>query len=216
MSTGDLSLSGTTGAADGETLPPDLGRVAQEELLSWGKVQLVQQLRRAEADKVAALVQRGRLIQEVNRQLEGHLLEVRQLKAANQRLRDENQELRHLCCFLDEERLKARRLARQWQGFGRHAARVMREDVGGYLRKLAELEQLQGALAQDNRDLQELCLLALDAAAQGNPGQGPGASPAGSSDLNLPCGPRDLGDGSSSAGSVGSPDPLQLACSPED
>ncbi|XP_067877950.1 coiled-coil domain-containing protein 85B [Heterodontus francisci] len=193
-------------------LPPvELCRLPEEELLAWDKEDLVQRLRRAEAEKLCALVQRGRLIQEVNRQLQEHLLEIRQLKAVNSRLRGENRELRELCCFLDDDRLKAKGLAGEWQAFGRYAARVMREDVGGYLRKLANLEQLQEALVKENLTLKELCMIRDDDCAGRTD-----ASPTGSSDLNIPCGPRDLGDGSSSAGSIGSPDQLHLVCSPED
>ncbi|XP_041035845.1 coiled-coil domain-containing protein 85B [Carcharodon carcharias] len=201
------------GGSRSRSPPADLSQLSEDDLLAWGKEELVQRLRQAEADKIAALVQRGRLIQEVNRQLQGHLREVRELKAVNGQLQGENQELRDLCCFLDEDRLKVKGLAREWQAFGRYAARVMREDVGGYLRKLANLERLQEALVRENLDLRELCSEEEEEERAATSD----ASPAGSSDLNiLPCGPRDLGDGSSSTGSVGSPDQTHLACSPED
>ncbi|XP_078393219.1 coiled-coil domain-containing protein 85B, partial [Cetorhinus maximus] len=146
-----------SGAGEGESPPADLSQLSEADLLAWGKEELVRRLRRAEADKLAALVQRGRLMQEVNRRLQGHLREVRELKAVNGRLQEENRELRDLCCFLDEERLRAKGLAHEWQAFGRYAARVMREDVGGYLRKLAHLERRQEALVRENLDLRELC-----------------------------------------------------------
>ncbi|XP_051901259.1 coiled-coil domain-containing protein 85B [Pristis pectinata] len=182
--------------------------VPEEDLLSWDKELLVLKLRRAEEEKIAALVQRGRLIGQVNRQLQEHLREIRELKAVNSRLREENRELGDLCCFLDGERLKVKRLAGEWQRLGRHALRALREDVGDCLGKLAELGRLQGALASENGQLKELCL-ALDAEsrARGDP------SPAGSSDLGVPCGTRDLGDGSSS---VGSPDQPRPSCCPGD
>ncbi|XP_015194332.1 coiled-coil domain-containing protein 85B [Lepisosteus oculatus] len=199
------------GSGDAERAQRELGRLSDEDLLRSSKEELVARLRREEADKIAALLQRGRLIAEVNRQLQGHLLEVRELKAVNQRLQQDNRELRDLCCFLDDDRLKAKRLAREWQLFGQHAARVLRDDLGGYLQKLAELERLQGALLRENLDLKELCLVLEEECV----GRAEG-SPAGSSELSLPCLARDLGDGSSSTGSVGSPDQLHAACSPED
>lgn len=181
-----------------------VAQVPEEELLAWDKERLVLRLRRAEEEKVAALVQRGRLIRQVNGQLREHLLEVRELKAVNRRLQEENRQLGELCGFLDSDRRKAQRLAEEWQGLGRRAVRALAEDVGGCLGRLAALERLQGALLADNLQLKELCL-ALDAEAR-PAGHG---SPAGSSDLGAPCGARDLGDGSSSTGSVGSPDQAQ-------
>uniref|UniRef100_A0A8D2IP08 Coiled-coil domain containing 85B n=1 Tax=Varanus komodoensis TaxID=61221 RepID=A0A8D2IP08_VARKO len=202
-----------------QTLESQLGGCSKEEL--------VRRLRHEEAEKLAALVQRGRLIQGVNRQLQEHLREIRELKAVNGRLQAENRELRDLCCFLDEDRLKAKRLARHWQLFGHHAAQVLRDEVAACLRKLAGLEGLQERLAKDNLELKELCLAleeecaaaAAAAAASARPDASPSPSPGpggGSSELGLPCGPRDLGDGSSSTGSVGSPDQLHPACSPDD
>uniref|UniRef100_A0A8C6Y882 Coiled-coil domain containing 85B n=1 Tax=Naja naja TaxID=35670 RepID=A0A8C6Y882_NAJNA len=200
---------------------PRLG--GEADLAGCSKEELVRRLRREEAEKLAALVQRGRLIQGVNRQLQEHLREIRELKAVNGRLQAENRELRDLCCFLDEDRLKAKRLARHWQLFGHHAAQVLRDEVAGCLRKLAGLEGLQERLAQDNLELKELCLALEDCAAAAAAATAaaarPDASPSpggGSSELSLPCGPRDLGDGSSSTGSVGSPDQPHPACSPDE
>uniref|UniRef100_A0A8D0E435 Coiled-coil domain containing 85B n=1 Tax=Salvator merianae TaxID=96440 RepID=A0A8D0E435_SALMN len=202
------------------------GALSDAELLGGcSKEELVRRLRREEAEKLSALVQRGRLIQGVNRQLQEHLREIRELKAVNGRLQAENRELRDLCCFLDEDRLKAKRLARHWQLFGHHAAQVLRDEVAACLRKLAGLEGLQERLAKDNLELKELCLALEDECLSARPdaspspgGGGPGGGlPGGpSSELGLPCGPRDLGDGSSSTGSVGSPDQMHPACSPDD
>lgn len=63
---------------------------------------------------------------------QGLIGELRALKEANQRLSDDNQELRDLCCFLDDDRQKGRKLAREWQRFGRYTASVMRQEVSAY------------------------------------------------------------------------------------
>ena len=52
----------------------------------------------------------------------------------------DNQELRDLCCFLDDDRQKGKRLAREWQKFGRYTAKVMKQEVTAYQDKLATLD----------------------------------------------------------------------------
>lgn len=102
--------------------------------------------------------QTGRLNPEQSRQLQPLLNELRALKEANQRLVDDNQELRDLCCFLDDDRQKGRKLAREWQRFGRYTASVMRQEVSAYQTKLRQLDDKQQELITDNLELKELCL----------------------------------------------------------
>ncbi|ALC38600.1 CG17265 [Drosophila busckii] len=100
----------------------------------------------------------GRLTVEQNRQLQSLVNELRALKEQNQRLLDDNQELRDLCCFLDDDRQKGRKLAREWQRFGRYTASVMRQEVAAYQNKLRQLDDKQQELITDNLELKELCL----------------------------------------------------------
>ncbi len=51
------------------------------------------------------------------------------LSSQARELRRDNAELRDLCCFLDDDRQRGRRLAREWQKFGRHTATVMKQEV---------------------------------------------------------------------------------------
>lgn len=81
------------------------------------------------------------------------MAEINSLKEMNQRLNDENQELRDLCCFLDDDRQKGRKLAREWQRFGRYTASVMRQEVAAYQVKLRHLEAKQQHLIEDNMEL---------------------------------------------------------------
>ena len=65
-----------------------------------------------------------------------HLLEIRGLKEVNGRLQQDNQELRDLCCFLDDDRQKRSKMAREWQRFGRYTSSVMKSEVSAYQQKL--------------------------------------------------------------------------------
>uniref|UniRef100_A0AAR5P923 Coiled-coil domain-containing protein 85C n=1 Tax=Dendroctonus ponderosae TaxID=77166 RepID=A0AAR5P923_DENPD len=96
--------------------------------------------------------------QDQARHMQSLLLDLRALKEQNQHLADDNQELRDLCCFLDDDRQKGRKLAREWQRFGRYTASVMRQEVSAYQSKLRELDNKQQELIKDNLELKELCL----------------------------------------------------------
>ena len=58
------------------------------------------------------------------------LEQLKNLEAENKQLQQDNQELRDLCCFLDDDRQRARKLAKEWQKFGQYTAKVMRQEVG--------------------------------------------------------------------------------------
>ncbi|CAH0581144.1 unnamed protein product [Chrysodeixis includens] len=92
------------------------------------------------------------------RQIQALLAQIKALKEANRRLSEDNQELRDLCCFLDDDRQKGRKLAREWQRFGRYTASVMRQEVSAYQNKLRQLDDKQQELIRDNLELKELCL----------------------------------------------------------
>ncbi|XP_050077169.1 uncharacterized protein LOC126564229 [Anopheles maculipalpis] len=135
---------------------------------------------------------------EQNRHFQNLLAELRALKEANQRLSDDNQELRDLCCFLDDDRQKGRKLAREWQRFGRYTASVMRQEVSAYQTKLRQLDDKQQELIRDNLELKELCLY-LDEERNNTGGRTAAVcSSCGNSSTNaVPL--RDDGDGSSSS-----------------
>ncbi|XP_078262985.1 coiled-coil domain-containing protein 85C-like isoform X2 [Rhinoraja longicauda] len=188
----------------------DLSQIGDEELVKWGKVELVRRLRRSEGERMSLMLEHGNMMKEVNRRLQLHLQEIRGLKEVNQRLQDDNSELRELCCFLDDDRQKGKRLCREWQRFGRFAASLLWREVGGYQHKLGELERRQDSLLGDNLELKEIALMLLQ---DGELGAGSGAAGSRSSidsqsslgNMNGGSGPRDVGDGSSTS-SAGSPD----------
>ncbi|XP_027721388.1 coiled-coil domain-containing protein 85A isoform X3 [Vombatus ursinus] len=188
----------------------DLSKVSDEELLQWSKEELIRSLRRAEAEKVSAMLDHSNLIREVNRRLQLHLGEIRGLKDINQKLQEDNQELRDLCCFLDDDRQKGKKVSREWQRLGRYTAGVMHKEVALYLQKLKELEVKQEEVVKENMELKELCVM-LDEEKGGCAGsRGSIDSQISLCQLTASTAPyvRDVGDGSStsSTGSTDSPD----------
>ncbi|XP_049613567.1 coiled-coil domain-containing protein 85C-B isoform X1 [Syngnathus scovelli] len=186
----------------------DVGQMSDDELLRGGKEELLRLLRRVDGEKMNLMIEHGNLRKDINRRLQVHLHEIRSLKEINQKLQDDNQELRELCCFLDDDRQKGKKLSREWQRFGRYTASAMWKEVGAYMLKLKELEANQETVLRENTELKEIILM-LDEERNGAGSRSSIDSQSSLSNLNGGTGTvRDVGDGSStsSAGSAGSPD----------
>lgn len=119
---------------------------------------MVEKVKQCEAEKLQVMKDQGSLMREFNKRMQVHLEEIRLLKDVNHKLQADLQELRDLTCYLDDDRQKCRKLAREWQRFGRYTASVMRNEVANYQEKLKVLEDKQSDLSQDNAELKELCL----------------------------------------------------------
>lgn len=135
-----------------------LSKITDEEMRRKNTEELLSIIRRHELENRNVIAEHSNILKDVNKKTQILLLELRGLKDINQNLQDDNQELRDLCCFLDDDRQKGRKLAREWQRFGRYTASVMRSEVSAYQEKLKELETKQQELISDNLDLKELCL----------------------------------------------------------
>ncbi|MBN3283203.1 CC85A protein, partial [Polyodon spathula] len=190
----------------------DLSKVPDEELMKCGKEELIRRLRRSEAEKMGIMLDHGNLIREVNRRLQLHLNEIRGLKDINQKLQEDNHELRDLCCFLDDDRQKGKKMSREWQRLGRYSAGVMRKEVTLYLQKLKELEVKQEEVIKENLELKELCLMLDEEKSSGAGSRNSVDSQNSLCQISATSSGllRDVGDGSStsSTGSTGSPDNL--------
>lgn len=183
-----VSVAIPPGAGSAGSGPPSSGAGSEsgrleEDFTKLNRTELVNRLLCNESD-----------IRELQRSLHGQSSELRHLRENQQRLTDDNQELRDLCCFLDDDRQKGRKLAREWQRFGRYTASVMRQEVTAYQNKLKELDTKQQELIKDNLELKELCLY-LDEE----------RSNAACSHCGHPLITRDDGDGSSSSTNADEP-----------
>ncbi|XP_046472697.1 coiled-coil domain-containing protein 85C [Neodiprion pinetum] len=154
-------------------------RITDEDFLRLGPVEMLKFVRKTESDI-------SRVATEQNRQIQSLLNELRALKEANQRLSDDNQELRDLCCFLDDDRQKGRKLAREWQRFGRYTASVMRQEVSAYQNKLRQLDNKQQELIKDNLELKELCLYLDEERGGGQRDDGDGSSSSTNAEETVP------------------------------
>ncbi|XP_051501659.1 coiled-coil domain-containing protein 85C-B-like isoform X1 [Myxocyprinus asiaticus] len=186
----------------------ELSKIPDEDLLKWSKEDLIKKLRRVDGEKMSLMLEHSNMMKDVNRRLQVHLHEIRNLKEINQKLQDDSQELRELCCFLDDDRQKGKKLSREWQRFGRYTASAVWKEVSTYQQKLKELEVIQESVLRENAELKEIILM-LDEDMNGAGSRSSIDSQSSLSNLNGGSGTvRDVGDGSStsSGGSAGSPD----------
>lgn len=93
-----------------------------------------------------------------NKKDNNSMTEVQNARDLNSQLSSENEELREMCCLLDDDRQSARKLAREWQRFGKYTATVMKQEVSNYQEKLEKLEAKQEEIVKENLELKELCL----------------------------------------------------------
>ena len=110
-------------------------------------------LQAAKSDLKRLHTENSGMASEFNKKVAEQQGELRNMKDLNARLSEDNQELRDLCCFLDDDRQKGRKLAREWQRFGRYTASVMRQEVSNYQTKLKELAGKQEDLVRENLEL---------------------------------------------------------------
>ena len=83
------------------------------------------------------LIKNGQNWPDLDKQLSECLEQIKDLQDKNKQLKIDNQELRDLCCFLDDDRQRARKLAKEWQKFGRYTAKVMRQEVRFFMNNLS-------------------------------------------------------------------------------
>ena len=147
-----------TGGHPKSPQPVAISKMTDGDLRHLGFDELIRLLRRTDSEKMKAIVEKGNIMKDINQKMQTYLSEIRSLKDVNKKLQDENQELRDLCCFLDDDRQKGRKLAKEWQRFGRYTSSVMKSEVSTYQDKLKELETQQSELMKENLELKELCI----------------------------------------------------------
>lgn len=102
---------------------------------------LVYRIKSLETKNRKLLFENGCLVRDLNSNL-----------ANVQYCKQEMSQLRDLCCYLDDERTKARLTATEW-------AFKLKKEINSYSRKLGELESKQFELVRENYELKQLCLL---------------------------------------------------------
>ncbi|XP_022697254.1 coiled-coil domain-containing protein 85C-like isoform X3 [Varroa jacobsoni] len=116
------------------------GRPSNDELLQRGAREVLGWLERVETQHLHLVVEYNAKMRDMARAVEQHRQEVVQLKES------ENEELRNMCCFLDDERERAHKLVTEWRRFGRYTASILSHELNSYHTKLNQLESRQNRI----------------------------------------------------------------------
>ena len=120
-------------------------------------VHLTEQLAKCEEEKIRLMRQKNEVMKDFNSRMDVHVEEIRLLKQVNDKLQTDLEELRDLCCYLDDDRQKCRRLAREWQNFGRYISSTLQSKVNSYQEEINLLNSQQETITAENLNLKRLC-----------------------------------------------------------
>ncbi|CAI5451542.1 unnamed protein product [Caenorhabditis angaria] len=98
------------------------------------------------------------IVSDANRRVQMHINEIRMLKEENRKIQSAQKELRDLACFLDDDRQKTKKLAREWQKFGRYTSNLMKQEIQTYHQKLTTLEEKLSGKEHEAEELRQLCM----------------------------------------------------------
>lgn len=125
--------------------------------LNEDEINFAGQLEKCEEDKTRLIKEKNEIMKDFNTRMKVHVDEIRLLKEVNDKLQTDLNELRDLCCYLDDDRQKCRRLAKEWQNFGRRISSTLQSEVTSYQQKVNSLNSQQETIIDENLNLKSLC-----------------------------------------------------------
>ena len=121
------------------------------------KMDVEQELAKYKEENLKLSEEKNNIMREFNIRMKAHLEEVRLLKEVNARLQTELDDLRDLCCYLDDDRVKCRNLAKEWQNFGRYISSILHTKESSYQEEVNSLSLQKESVIAENNNLKRLC-----------------------------------------------------------
>ena len=118
---------------------------------------MAQELAKYKKENLRLTEEKNNIMREFNTRMKVHLEEVRLLKEVNQRLQTELDDMRDLCCYLDDDRVKCRKLAKDWQNFGRYISSILHTKESCYQEEVNSLSLQKESIIAENINLKRLC-----------------------------------------------------------
>ena len=118
---------------------------------------MAQELAKYKTENLRLTEEKNNIMREFNTRMKVHLEEVRLLKEVNERLQTELDDLRDLCCYLDDDRMKCRKLAKDWQNFGRYISSILHTKESCYQEEVNSLSLQKESVIAENINLKRLC-----------------------------------------------------------
>jgi hypothetical protein len=122
-----------------------------------GKMDVERELAKYKEENLRLSEERNNIMREFNIRMKAHLEEVRLLKEVNASLQTELDDLRDLCCYLDDDRVKCRNLAKEWQNFGRYISSILHTKESCYQEEVNSLSLQKESVIVENNNLKKLC-----------------------------------------------------------
>ena len=121
------------------------------------KMDVEQELAKYKEENLRLSEEKNNIVREFNIRMKAHLEEVRLLKEVNARLQTELDDLRDLCCYLDDDRVKCRNLAKEWQDFGRYISSILHTKESSHQEEVNSLSLQKESVTAENNNLKRLC-----------------------------------------------------------
>ena len=118
---------------------------------------MAETLAKYEEENKRLIREKNDLMKDFNTRMKVHLEEVRLLKEVNDGLQTDLEELRDLCCYLDDDRMKCRKLAKEWQNFGRYVSSILQSKESSYQEEVNTFNMKHETIIAENNNLKRLC-----------------------------------------------------------
>lgn len=182
-----------------------------DELRKEGIEGLLKRLRMCEHENRKLV----RILSDKNQSMHSNLNQYRATTELNQRMKiekkamlTEKEELTAMLVYFDDDRNKWKKVAREWQKYGRYATGILQKEVTSFNSKSKDLESKQAQLVQENRTLKDIiAMLDLENTGSRDSVNSQNSLPSASAGLLSVSGTRDSGDGSSNGSTTGSSSP---------
>ncbi|ESN95987.1 hypothetical protein HELRODRAFT_178909 [Helobdella robusta] len=133
--------------------------VSIEVLRRRGVDYLANLVRELEQEKVNSNCEYTKSLNDLNTKLQNGVVEIQNLRQRNKDLNVENEDLKNVCLYLDDERLKLAKLLEEWNNFGKYIFQHFEDKTNSCKIDIDRLEANHKEIILENSHLKQLLSL---------------------------------------------------------